>query len=1183
MTLLFTLALGLCMTPGFPVVANAEIAQVPLFMKASVDPNILFVLDDSGSMQYEIMPDDYTYWGVNPGGSVPYVFPRSNGVYGGSDFPNRVATVDNNVAYNALVRSPQLNTLYYNPAVTYLPWVRYDGTSYPDAEPTRALHNPQRPGTTDAYVRNLTANNSNSSVTTYWNTCNASGCPGWTADSKTFWPATYFFHNGGSEWRWANYTRVEISSSTPAYTGHGRGSRTDCAGAASASCSYGEEIQNFANWYSYYRSRVLSARAGIGRAFVDQGENMRVGFGAINKSSSSIDGVDTTTLIQGVRPFNDDNRAAFFDHLYNHDIPAARTPLRKALDAAGQYFSRTDNRGPWGNTPGTNDTTPQLACRNSYTILMTDGYWTEGTGYQAATPAARLNNDGTSDNSLTIGNPDPKGADFTYAPAHPFRDNHSGTLADVAMYYWKRDLCTDLDNKVPVSSINPAFWQHMVTFGVGLGVTGDIVPTAAWNALENGTAINWPDPVGSNSAKIDDLLHSAVNSRGGFFSAADPNTFATELAGVLETIVGRTENSAAATVANSTRLVGDTLIYQAKFNSKDWSGQMIAYPVEGDGTIGDAVWNTDQAGKIPVPGERKIFTWNGGEPGEGGVPFKDNNWDDFADSQRNALRNGGTDQQGKDRLNWIRGVRTKEQSQSGGYLRTRSKILGDIVNSDPHVVGVPNFGYDKLPEGTPGRTSYASFRAANSGRPKVLYVGGNDGMLHAFDASTGVEKFAYLPKAVFGGLANLTSPNYVHQYFVDGPPFVGDAFINGAWKSILVGTFGAGGRGVFALDVTNPDAFDKTKVLWEFTFEDDQNLGYTLSRPLVARMQDGHWAAVFSNGYGSDNHQASLFVVDLETGALIRRIDTGAGSPATPNGLATPSLLVDGEWTIKLAYAGDLLGNLWKFDLSDPAPANWKIAFEGQPLFRARDAEGNTQPITAPLAIRNHSQGSYMIYFGTGKYFESGDNLVGADPLVQSFYALWDNDSSIPDGRDSLQEQKIIDESQLSAAGAKLRVVSNNLVDYASQRGWYLDLESPVEGGQGERVVSAPLLRHGRVIFTTLIPFEDPCTAGGTSWIGMLDALNGARLDSPVFDVNGDGVVDSKDMITIKVDGKDVTVAASGIESSVGIVKTPTVISDDANDIEYLVMVGSEGDEEVIKTGAGGSGTVGRRSWRQLQ
>lgn len=1161
-------------------IALSEVSQVPLFLTSRVDPNVLFLIDDSGSMQFEIMPDDYTFWGITRG-SNPFVFPRYNNVYGSSDYTNNVVTVDNNAPYNALARSPQFNKVYYDPSVTYLPWVKSDKTRYPDASPSCALHSPERSGTTAAYCRNLTANNSNSSVTTNWRTCSGSSCSATTTASKTFWPATYFFHNGGDRWSWNNYTKVEIRSTTSTYSGHGRQNRTDCAGASLGVCTYAEEIQNFANWYTYYRSRILSARAAIGQAFVSQPEGMRVGFGSINSSSRNIDGRNTRTLLRGVRPFSGTNRDNFYDLLYGLDIPAQGTPLRKALDDAGQYYSWTDNRGPWGNTPGTNDTSSHLSCRQSYTILMTDGYWTEGSEYQASTSGARSNNDGTTTNNMTISNPDADGAPFNYVVAHPFRDNYSNTLADVAMYYWKRDLCPSLPNRVPVTPKNPAFWQHMVTYGVGLGVTGSIDPDAAWKAIETGASINWPDPTSGDSAKLDDLLHAAVNSRGGYFSAADPDTFAKELTAALDDIVARGVGSAAAIAANSTRLSDDTYVYQARFFSTDWSGQMVAYKLNpDDGSLGSVKWDTDD-GKIPAHGSRKIIT-SGAGAGQGNY-FT---WDGLTVAQRNYLISGGTEQQGKDRLNWLRGRQDLEVGNAGGYLRKRSRILGDIVNSDPVIVAAFNFRYQNLPEGVAGRDTYLDFVEKNKSRRQVIYVGANDGMLHAFDAESGAELFAYVPNSVYDNLAELTAPDYDHQYYVDGSPFVGDVYIDGEWKTVLVGTLGAGGRGVFALDVTDPDNFGPSKVLWDISYQNTGfgGLGYLVGQPTIGRMQNGSWAAVFGNGYGS-GQPAQLYVVDIKNGARIDSpiLSTGVGSASDANGLATPACLPDKYRTIEAVYAGDLQGNLWKFDLSDTSVSKWGIAYgtktKPQPLFTAKDAFGTVQPITAPLEIGIHAESKeYMVFFGTGKYFEAGDNEVVGNPPVQSFYAVRDDGkgNTKPLNRSSLVKQEILAEILV---GETLRRVTSKYPEttFNGKSGWYMDLISPDLGRQGERVVTVPFLRHGRVLFTTLLPSNDPCEAGGHSWLMELMAATGNRPDYSIMDINGDGKFDSGDLVVLS-DGTKAYTTGARLDS---ITKLGSFIS--MGDKELRIGTQSDGG---VYQGIGATDPnagYGRRAWRQLR
>ncbi|SEA81544.1 type IV pilus assembly protein PilY1 [Desulfuromusa kysingii] len=1170
------LSLGLIAITCVPV--RAELSQLPLFLTSSIDPNIMFILDDSGSMFFEVTPDDLA---VSWNG---YVFPRANNVYGDTDYGQstvRVTTVEDGEAYTARTRSPQFNTTYYNPSVTYVPWTKYDNTLYPAASPTCAWHNPENTGNcptgdVNNLARNLTINNDRYN-NNWWTNCNSSDSCSASTDNKIFWPATYYWQIGGDGWSWDDYTQVEIRSSMSSYTGHGRESRTDCVDAASGTCSYAEEIQNFANWYTYYRSRILASRAAIGQAFASQDENIRVGYGAINASSNWTDGISLPSIIRGVRSFSGDDRAEFYEELYTRDMPGGGTPLRKALDAAGRYYEYSGSRGPWSSAPGESGGS-DYSCRNSYTILMTDGYWSGGSSYDADTSAARNNVDGSDGPNISSAT-----NSYQYEATDPFQDNRSNTLADVAMYYWKRDLQSDLENNVPISATNPAFWQHMVTFGIGLGVSGTIDPDDAWTAVVTGSPISWPytNPGSTNcngsecGARLDDLLHASVNSRGGFFSAADPQTFATELSNTLSDIVARTESSAAAIATNSTRLVDESLIFQARFDSSDWSGEIRAYLIESDGSVGDVQWNTNDTGSIPDHGSRNIFTMGAST----GIEFTTDQWGNLSTEQQEDLID-------TDRLEWLRGDQSLEVGNDGGTLRARTSLLGDVVNSDPLVVGNPNFSYERLPSGTPGRTDYLIYRASQASRPRMLYIGANDGMLHAFNASSGVESFAYVPAGVYDHLADLSDPDYTHRYYVDGSSSVGDIYSSG-WRTILAGSLGAGGQSVFALDITDPDNFEASDVLWEYT---DTDLGFNLGKSVIARMQNGDWAVIFGNGPESDNDQAYLYIVNAIDGTLIRKIPTGVGSSGNPNGLSAPVLLANSRRTITTAYAGDLQGNLWKFDLSSSDSSDWVSAYvdgsdNPQPLFTARNASGEVQPITAPVEVGSHDNGGKMIYFGTGQYFEVGDNDVSGTPSIQSFYGVWDNGAAITTtDRSTLVEQTIIAEGQLAESDDNYRVISDEPVDYLSADpadGWYMDLVYDGDAA-GERVVSAPLLRYERVIFTTLIPLEDPCSAGGTSWIMELDAMSGGRLEDSPFDVNEDGQIDDDDKVTIDDDDDDDDPKSTGgVQSTVGITKTPAVIG--AGELEYKYLGGSDGGIEVVTEDAGDSEDFGRRSWRQLR
>lgn len=723
-------------------------------------------------------------------------------------------------------------------------------------------------------------------------------------------------------------------------------------------------------------------------------------------------------------------------------------------------------------------------------------------------------------------------------------------------------------------------------------------------------------PYGVDPATLDTI--AAAGGTGTAFNASDLASLDAALGEIFVDIETKF-SSGTAIAANSTRLNTETLIYQARFNNSDWSGQVIAFPLNGNGTLGSAEWNTDDSGKIPASSSRRIYTTSTGAIG-GGVAFTAANFTGLSSAQQadlNKSANGTTDGLGSDRVRWLRG-----EDVSG--MRNRIKLLGDIVDSDPVYVGAENYGYVKLDATTAGGgQTYLDFIARKKLRRKMLYIGANDGMLHGFDADTGVEIVAYVPKLLSSKLSQLTDVNYgkstgpAHTFFVDGTLGVGDAYIDTGdgsgvrWHTILVGTFGAGGKGVFALDVSELPAtgdpatgtvyFGASSVLWEYSHAE---LGHVMGAPQIVRMQDGTWAAVFGNGYNSTSSKAQLFAVNLATGALVSGfpIDTGAGSlasTATENGLGPVAAYDKGTRILgdeidsgstfgDRFYAGDLLGNVWSFRYNSSGSGGWEITYASsgtpRPLFQAKDGSNNPQPITAPLEIGESpvSGNGVMIFFGTGRYFVTDDNTTTSR---QSLYGIWDRGVQVS-GRSDLQQQTITHEFVDSESSRSVRVVSNNSVNYeggSAQRGWYLDLVPPSGTARGERVVSAPLLRYGRVIFNTLVPSTDPCSGGGTSWLMELSQKTGGPLSYSVFDRNGDQLFNTADYVTVTSGGSSVQVPVSGLKSEVGITKTPAWIS--AGGTDYKVQSGTDttkGQGGVQVTTNKGTGNRPRTSWRQL-
>jgi len=373
---------------------------------------------------------------------------------------------------------------------------------------------------------------------------------------------------------------------------------------------------------------------------------------------------------------------------------------------------------------------------------------------------------------------------------------------------------------------------------------------------------------------------------------------------------------------------------------------------------------------------------------------------------------------------------------------------------------------------------------------------------------------------------------------------------------------GAGGKSIYALNVSDAANFKATDVLWEFS--DAADLGYTYSQPLIARTNDtlNPWVAIFGNGYNSTNDKAFLYIVNLQTGALIRKLSAGS---LNANGLSTAVLYdANGDKAVDAVYAGDLQGNLWEFDLSSTSAAGWQLANSGQPLFTARNSLNEVQPITSQPKVGPHPDGGVLVYFGTGQYIANGDT---ANTQVQTYYAIWDNGSPVlTTNRSQLQQQSITlqnNQTFLDANGNEfsfdVRETSANTVDYAGgKRGWFMDLQPPATPG-GERVVSRPLLIADRVIFVSVVPSTDRCEAGGVSWLFELNAVTGARLESSVFDFNNDGSFNGLD--TAGGPPK------SALKLDIGVTKTPVYLNTSGGSNEGK-------DTKVFSGSSGGTATV---------
>ena len=716
-----------------------------------------------------------------------------------------------------------------------------------------------------------------------------------------------------------------------------------------------------------------------------------------------------------------------------------------------------------------------------------------------------------------------------------------------------------------------------------------------------------------------------------YFFARNPGQLSEQLATVFE-VVDET-SSASAVVANSVSFQSTTRIFQARFDSGDWSGQLLSFPLEvATGGVLDAEWDSGELiSAQDYDSERVILSW---DPVAGsGVAFR---WNDLDSSQQDLLDinpgNSTDDNAGADRLNYLRGD-TSNEARNSGPFRSRESLLGDNVNSSPAVVGAPDAGYVDVLESTstgnnPPNNLYSDFMAlyddvdcyesdgttpnASMEREPIVYFGANDGMLHGVSACTGKEKIAFVPNTVMADLPNLTSPSYSHQYYVDGSPTVLDAFWSGAWHTALVGSLRAGGKAVFALDVTDPSSFSEASaaniVLWELNDGDLPDLGYTFSQPAIIKAKGHGWVAAFGNGFNSTSGKAVLYMVDIATGSVraTKVLDNGSG-----NGVATIAPVdTDNDGEVDLIYAGDLKGNLWRVEASNTGFGNASTSI----LYSAKAADGTAQFITSrpEVGIHPSSADGRLVFFGTGKYYEPDDG----DPLnavqYNTMYGIWDRDTggTVPSvttrNSDVLQQQTIDLQTGETFDGIAydIRVLSDTPITWVTKSGnnnnwnscaagascgWYLDFTN--DGVQGEKIVSNPILRGGRLIFVTTIPSLEPCAAGGDSWLMELDADNGGRIDQAVFDLNGDGVFDFDDMYSeVADDGTTEYTPISGKKSKVGILQPPAIVAGVGGagtggfgKAEAKYASGSKQGQIEVTVEHGGLPSAGRKSWIQYQ
>jgi type IV pilus assembly protein PilY1 len=1173
---------------AFPALAQMALSPVPALVSAPPPTNLVLTIDDSGSMTSAFVPDSVGNTGIN-----------------------------NTAAYT----SSDYNRLYYNPNITYAIPPNAAGlqASYPMAATTF----------TAAYLDGFNPTAGTVDLSTAY-TATLKYTPGATSDSPVTPTAAvgsvayYYTYVGGNGCQtpipWQVPPADKCFAQTVVSASSGPATATQAAG--------WDERQNFATWFSFYRTRHLSIASAAAIAMADPGlGSARVAWQGLTTCNSFLNSTPNCYGWDGVNPVDNrlrtfvdsatsTHRSDFYSWLFH--VPAANsTPTRQAWNRAGEYFRTSGKDSPYGLDPNNNaSTNAELACVNNFQITMTDGEWNT---YDETTTA--FCGTGVCPNVDTTAATLPDGTSYspsaTSASATSiYSDQNVGGLADIAFYYWSSNLRPDITGSasavtpytVDPSTTNPitgntdptwpywnprndpATWPHMVNFTIGVGLTGYLtLPGLDWyqdsfgaipinsgslgnypvhgysnllsfNAtactdptnMPNKPVCNWPtispngaggassgglQGAGSNPGNVYDLWHAAINSRGIAFSAESPK----DLVGALKQILNRIEGQATGTsgaAGSTSALTTSTALYVGTYTAVDWHGTLLAFGIAPPGApnagaiLTPPLWTTDSPGSIPPVATRRVFTSLASTPlpGSGNTAAPSGNVFNATDSSLQASPLWGllATSAGNDAgnvVNYLLGSATDEIPNGKQYRARPISKLGDLVDSSPAYSYDENFGYQVLetpgnPEPLGSYVTYVTKTKVQAGRPAMVYVGANDGMLHAFNAATGnsaldagstfgVEQFAYIPHSVVPNLAQLANPNYAHRFYVDSPVYVGDAFLNGAWKTVLVGATGAGGKGVFALDVTQPQSFGAGNVLWDMdatgtagavtTYGNaDPDLGYTIGQPTVVRLNDTHWYAAFGNGYLSTNGCPVLYLVRLDDGNIVQKLYAEGGpgvACAASNGLGSPTPLdVDGNGTTDYIYAGDLQGNLWKFDVHATNNTAWGMAnLTGQTvpgrLFAATTG-GATPAPQSIVGAPNLGLGpnGVMLYFSTGHFFATGDS---SDTSTQSVYAVQDSGKAIP------SRASLVAQTYTTDAASTYRTFSNNTVNLMGVNdGWLVDFTG------GERVTQQPFLIAGVVVFVSEIPGGDVCKGGCTTFLYGINALTGGG-GMDFFSANG--------------------------------------------------------------------------------
>lgn len=1105
-------------------------------------------------------------------------------------------------------RSPQVNLIYYNPTIKYKPWTgitkagvvydfktpnpkyaRLDPLAYDGEEFSEVTNRPEQPftalkSTDSAYPSGWVDTSSYVDLTTdmqlpdgtvgtsaKWHSLvnrDKNGDP--VVMTRPYSPALVYLLTPGltpdntGSYVYFNLNRPD-GTTYPRYEG-----RTDCqkvtnvkTGSPETFCDRNIEIQNYTNWFVFYRSRLFIAQGALPDALLPLSNQFRLGWGGLHagvkrdssglpsdnyspSGSNVVDDIDSPTVHQGVREWTKDQKYALTKWLRVLKTYGG-TPTRQATQSVMGYFQRTDPRSPWSSNmePKTGSVqSPNLRCRRAYNVVLTDGYYNEPDGVTLTT-----NVDGKYD--------------------YPFKDESTKTLADYAMNAWETDLQgdkgTDLtivepDRVKPIvvapastsaddsllASIksDPANYRHLTQFYMGFGLTGNLLTN---DVLSSSSAydrtllalakcgkpggICWktfnPDP--SDPTKIagdiiDDIWHASINSRGQFFNISNPDSVRASI----NSIVNRSSSEAfkeGGVATASPYLESGNIKFVPEYTPYTWIGSIKAYDLNNSGKASESTkWIADFPGDdkdprvMPQPEDRNIYVGN----------------------SSSAVSLNASDL-GADMIHFLRG------ENGDGPLRQRdpNHLLPDFINSTPlFVKGGSDLGV--------ADDAYPTFHKAKTERTNgLLFIGGNGGMVHAFNVTTGREVFAYVPNEVHDKINKPTKldkisskdygyPNNYHTYSVDGQLTESDVVFKNdqkvsTWVNMVVGTMGAGGRSIFAfqLDTVDPTSnLNATTVRWDKT---SSAVGYITSTPQIAQLPDGSSRIFVGNGVDSPDGAPALLSIDPDKGAIeaiALSIPQGAKSPTgSAHGLGGVTLVKDKKTGyVSTIYAGDTLGQMWRFDVD--ANGKVSIGYNGNPLFKATDKDeaGAPQPITAAPLVYAHPLGGQVVVFNTGKLLYDADN---SDLQTQSAYGIWDktptsksSNSELPPNinRTNLVHQRIKTREVMNQSGKEQATffdLTSEPIEWTGDKaklGWVLDLAVPAETSNTADILPKAIYDPQRFLSAVLISAvapgskEESCIEAKARGFGFLiDALTGKQSKIAILDTNGDGLVTAGD------------------------------------------------------------------------